>query len=111
MPIFIVENGIGIQEELNDHFTVEDDDRIVYMKDHIIEMKKAINEDGVDVIGYLCWGTIDFLSSKKEMRKRYGLIFVNRTDSDLRDLKRYKKKSFYWYQKVISTNGESVNEG
>lgn len=110
LPIFIVENGIGIQEELNEQNTVEDNDRIIYMRNHIKQMKKAICEDGVKVIGFLNWGTIDFLSSKKEMRKRYGLIFVNRTDEDLKDLKRYKKKSFYWYQNVILTNGDSVDE-
>lgn len=105
MPIFILENGLGVKEELDENNTVEDDYRIDYMKKHIKEMKSAISE-GVDIIGYLTWGPIDILSSKGEMSKRYGFIFVNRTETDLRDLKRYKKKSFDWFKKVIESNGE-----
>lgn len=63
-------------------------------------------EEGVEVIGYLTWGATDLLSSQGEMKKRYGFIFVNRDEKDLRDLKRYKKKSFDWYKNVIATNGE-----
>jgi 6-phospho-beta-glucosidase len=105
LPIFVVENGIGANEELNEHNTVNDDYRIDYLKRHIEEMKLAINE-GVQVLGYLMWGSTDILSSSGQMSKRYGLIFVNRTDEDLRDLKRYKKKSFAWFKKVIESNGE-----
>lgn len=108
MPLFLVENGIGVSEELNGNMTVEDDYRIKYLGDHIKQMKLAVTEDGADVIGYLSWGPIDFLSSGKQMKKRYGYIFVNRTDDDLRDLNRYKKKSFYWYKKVIASNGERI---
>jgi 6-phospho-beta-glucosidase len=107
MPIFITENGIGVKEELNEHGTVEDDYRIDYLRRHIEQMKLAM-EEGVEVIGYLMWGSTDILSSKGEMKKRYGVIFVNRDDTDLRDLKRYKKKSFYWFQRVIATNGEEL---
>jgi 6-phospho-beta-glucosidase len=105
LPIFVVENGIGANEELDANNTVNDDYRIDYLKRHIEEMKLAINE-GVEVVGYLIWGSTDILSSSGQMSKRYGLIFVNRTDSDLRDLKRYKKKSFAWFKKVIESNGE-----
>ncbi len=108
LPLFIVENGIGVREELDENMTVEDDYRIDYLSGHVGEMKKAIAEDGAEVLGYLIWGPFDFLSSKKEMKKRYGLVFVNRTDDDVRDLKRYRKKSFYWYKKVISSNGEDI---
>lgn len=105
MPIFISENGIGVREELNENNTVEDDYRIDYLKAHIEQMKLAM-EEGVDVIGYLMWGCTDILSSQGEMKKRYGVIFVNRDETDLRDLKRYKKKSFNWFKKVIESNGE-----
>ncbi|GKU24027.1 glycoside hydrolase family 1 protein [Clostridium folliculivorans] len=105
MPIFVTENGIGVREELNENNTVEDDYRIDYLRDHIKEMKLAM-EEGVEVIGYLTWGCTDILSSHGEMKKRYGFIFVNRDETDLRDLKRYKKKSFDWFKKVIESNGE-----
>jgi 6-phospho-beta-glucosidase len=105
MPIFVTENGIGVREELNENNTVEDDYRINYLRDHIKEMKLAM-EEGVEVIGYLTWGCTDILSSHGEMKKRYGFIFVNRDETDLRDLKRYKKKSFDWFKKVIESNGE-----
>lgn len=104
-PIFIVENGIGVREELNSQKTVDDDYRIHYLKKHIEQMKLAV-EDGVEVIGYLVWGPIDILSSQGEMSKRYGFIYVNRDEEDMKDLKRYKKKSFSWFKKVIETNGE-----
>ncbi|MDV4150848.1 glycoside hydrolase family 1 protein [Clostridium sp. AL.422] len=105
MPIFVLENGLGVKEELDENNTVEDDYRIDYLKKHIEEMKVAISE-GVDIIGYLTWGPIDILSSKGEMSKRYGFIFVNRTETDLRDLKRFKKKSFNWFKKVTESNAE-----
>jgi len=105
MPIFVLENGLGVKEELDENNTVEDDYHIDYLKKHIEEMKIAISE-GVDIIGFLAWGPIDILSSQGEMSKRYGFIFVNRTETDLRDLKRYKKKSFDWFKKVIESNGE-----
>ena len=107
MPIFITENGIGVQEELNKNNTVEDDYRIEYLKQHIEQMKLAM-EEGVDVIGYLMWGSTDILSSQGEMKKRYGFIFVNRDETNLRDLKRYKKKSFSWFKKVVASNGEDL---
>ena len=105
MPIFITENGIGVREELNENNTVEDDYRIDYLKAHIEQMKIAM-EEGVDVVGYLTWGCTDILSSQGEMKKRYGFIFVNRDERDLKDLKRYKKKSFDWFKKVVESNGE-----
>ena len=73
-------------------------------------MKKAVDEDEVELIGYTPWGCIDLVSAGTgEMKKRYGTIYVNRDDKDLKDMKRYKKKSFYWYQKVIKSNGESLS--
>ncbi|MCM3766085.1 glycoside hydrolase family 1 protein [Neobacillus niacini] len=108
LPIFITENGIGVREELNDQNTVEDDYRIEYLSEHIKQMKVAM-EEGVDVIGYLTWGSTDLISSGGQFEKRYGFIYVNRGESDLRDLKRYKKKSFDWYKRVIASNGEELD--
>jgi len=107
LPIFITENGIGVREELDENMTVEDDYRIEYLRDHINQVKLAM-EEGVDVFGYLTWGATDLLSSQGEMKKRYGFVFVNREERDLRDLKRYKKKSFGWYKKVIASNGAEL---
>ncbi len=106
-PLFIVENGIGIDEQMKDG-KVYDDERIDYYQRHVSSVKRAVDEDGVDLIGYLAWSPIDFLSSHKEIRKRYGFVYVNRDFDDLLDLKRYRKKSFYWYQKCIATNGEDL---
>ena len=107
-PLFIVENGIGIDEKLIDD-KVYDDERISYYQKHISNIKKAVEHDGVDLMGYLAWSPIDFLSSHKEIRKRYGFVYVNRDFEDLLDLKRYPKKSFYWYKKVIASNGEDLD--
>ncbi|HLR08718.1 MAG TPA: glycoside hydrolase family 1 protein [Bacillota bacterium] len=107
LPIFVTENGIGVREELNENNTVEDDYRIDYLRDHIKQMKRAM-EEGVDIFGYLMWGSTDILSSQGQMSKRYGLIYVNRDETDLKDLKRYKKKSFDWFKRVIATNGREL---
>lgn len=108
LPIFIVESGIGVRETLNSNLSVNDDYRINYLKNHIEQIKLAI-QDGVNVLGYLVWAPIDIISSLGEMKKRYGFIYVNRDETDLKDLKRYKKKSFNWYKKVIQSNGEDLS--
>lgn len=92
---------------MDENNTVNDDYRINYLRDHIKQMKLAM-EEGVEVMGYLTWGCTDILSSQGEMKKRYGFIFVNRDETDLRDLKRYKKKSFDWFKQVIASNGEEL---
>lgn len=102
----VVENGFGMRDIFENN-TVIDDERIQYMRDHIEQIAIAVKE-GVDCKDYLMWGPIDILSSQGEMSKRYGMIYVNRDDKDLKDMKRYKKKSFNWYKKVISTNGEDI---
>ncbi|WP_407271722.1 glycoside hydrolase family 1 protein [Radiobacillus sp. PE A8.2] len=107
LPIFVTENGIGLREELDENNTIEDDQRIKYLSDHIHQMKLAM-EEGVDIFGYLVWGSTDILSSSGQMTKRYGFVYVNRGEEDLRDLKRYKKKSFDWFKNVITTNGSEL---
>ena len=111
-PLFIVENGLGARDQLvddgNGGKTVIDDYRIHYMKDHLIQVAEAI-EDGVEVMGYTSWGCIDLVSaSTAELKKRYGMIYVDRNDDGSGTLNRYKKKSFYWYRDVIASNGKSL---
>ena len=109
LPIFIVENGFGAIDELKPDHTVDDSYRIDYLKAHITEMKKAIELDGVDVMGYTPWGCIDVVSfTTGELRKRYGFIYVDRNDDGTGTGNRYKKKSFNWYKQVIATNGETL---
>lgn len=107
LPIFITENGIGVREELDGGLTVKDVYRIEYLREHIKQMKLAM-EEGVEVFGYLTWGSTDLISSGGQFEKRYGFIFVNRGENEMRDLKRYKKKSFNWYKEVIASNGENL---
>ena len=87
---------------------IADDYRIAYHRDHISAMKEAIFEDGAQVIGYLGWGLIDILSSQGDMRKRYGVVYVNRENHDLKDLKRVPKKSYAWLKRAIRSNGEEM---
>lgn len=108
LPVFIMECGIGVNEKLNENNTVEDDYRIAYFTSHLEELKKAISEDGANVMGFLTWGPIDILSSQGDMNKRYGFIYVNRENDDVLDLARYRKKSFDWFKKVIESNGEEL---
>lgn len=108
-PLFIVENGLGATDELitgEDGIpTVNDDYRIDYLREHLIQVREAIR-DGVLVMGYTSWGCIDLVSaSSAELKKRYGFVYVDRHDDGSGTLNRYKKKSFYWYKKVIETNG------
>lgn len=109
VPLFIVENGFGAIDKLDENHWIEDDYRIDYLGAHIREMKKAIELDGVDVMGYTVWGCIDVISfGTGEMKKRYGMIYVDRDDIGKGTLARSKKKSFSWYKKVIETNGDML---
>ena len=110
-PLFIVENGLGARDELIEKdgvLTVEDDYRIEYMREHLLQVEEAI-EDGVEVLGYTSWGCIDLVSaSTAQMSKRYGFIYVDRNDDGSGTMARYRKKSFYWYRDVIASNGASL---
>ncbi|MGX7131324.1 glycoside hydrolase family 1 protein [Enterococcus songbeiensis] len=107
IPVFPVENGIGARELLDNNFSVEDDYRIDYHKRHLKTMFDAIKYDGVEILGYLGWGMIDILSSKGDMEKRYGLIYVNRENHDLKDMKRYQKKSYTWFKEFLASANKS----
>ncbi|MEA5026401.1 MAG: 6-phospho-beta-glucosidase [Erysipelotrichaceae bacterium] len=110
IPLFIVENGLGAIDELTQDKQIHDSYRIDYLKNHIIEMKKAVDEDGVDLIGYTPWGCIDLVSAGTgEMKKRYGFIYVDKDNEGNGSLERLRKDSFYWYQQVIRSNGEKLD--
>ncbi|WP_421636768.1 glycoside hydrolase family 1 protein [Enterobacter ludwigii] len=107
-PLFIVENGLGAKDTPDADGVVQDDYRISYLNDHLVQVREAI-EDGVEVMGYTSWGPIDLVSaSKAELSKRYGFIYVDRDDSGKGTLARSRKKSFYWYKEVIATKGASL---
>lgn len=109
-PLFIVENGLGARDEPDATGRVQDDYRISYLNDHLVQVREAI-DDGVEVLGYTSWGPIDLVSaSKAELSKRYGFIYVDRDDNGNGSLARSRKKSFYWYKEVISTNGASLKQ-
>lgn len=104
-PIFIVENGMGTKEILNNG-TVEDDYRIDFLKEHLKAVYEAI-QDGCDIMGYTYWGPFDIVSAgTAQMEKRYGFVYIDKDDKGNGSLKRYKKKSFDFYKKVIATNGK-----
>ncbi|ENR0230819.1 6-phospho-beta-glucosidase [Enterobacter bugandensis] len=107
-PLFIVENGLGAKDKPDADGVVQDDYRISYLNDHLVQVREAI-DDGVEVMGYTSWGPIDLVSaSKAELSKRYGFIYVDRDDSGKGTLARSRKKSFYWYKEVIATKGASL---
>ena len=107
-PLFIVENGLGAVDKVEDDGSINDDYRINYLKDHIVQMGEAI-KDGVEVMGYTPWGCIDLVSAGTgEMKKRYGFIYVDKDNEGNGTLKRIPKKSFNWYKKVIESNGENL---
>lgn len=109
LPIMITENGMGFYETLGENQKLEDTYRTDYLRKHIEQIKEAI-KDGVEVIGYYPWGPIDLIScSSSEMSKRYGFIYVDLDDYGKGSGKRYLKNSYYWYKKVIETNGENLN--
>lgn len=107
-PLFVVENGLGAHDTVEADGSIHDDYRIDYLKRHIAAMGEAM-QDGVNIIGYTCWGPIDLVSaSTGEMSKRYGYIYVERDNQGTGTLKRSKKKSFDWYQKVIASRGTEL---
>ncbi len=108
-PMFVVENGLGAVDCPDGEGYVEDDYRIDYLREHIRAMRAAVEEDGVELMGYTSWAPIDLISAGTgEMKKRYGFVYVDKQEDGSGTLDRIKKKSFYWYQKVIKTNGEEL---
>lgn len=107
-PVMVVENGLGAVDQVEADGSVHDDYRIEYLRRHLEQLREAVI-DGVNVIGYTSWSTMDIISSgTSEMAKRYGFIYVDLDDQNKGSLNRIKKDSFYWYQKVIASNGEDL---
>lgn len=108
-PLFDVENGLGAYDELTEDKKVHDDYRIDYHRRHIKAMKEAV-EEGVDLLGYTAWGIIDLVAfSTGEVSKRYGFVYVDVDDNGNGTMERYRKDSFWWYQKAIRSNGEDLD--
>ncbi|MCG6794866.1 MULTISPECIES: glycoside hydrolase family 1 protein [Geobacillus] len=108
LPLIVTENGLGAYDRLEEGDIVNDTYRIDFLRNHIEQMRLAIT-DGVDVFGYCPWSAIDLVSTHQGISKRYGFIYVNRDEFDLKDLRRIRKQSFYWYQRVIASNGEQLD--
>ena len=110
-PLFIVENGLGANDTVEPDGSIHDSYRIEYMRAHIKELIKAVDEDGLPVMGYTMWGPIDLVSaSTGEMKKRYGFIYVDKDNDGNGTLARSRKDSFYWYKQVIASNGADLGE-
>ncbi len=107
LPVIITENGLGEFDKLEEGNIVNDDYRIDYLESHIKAIQDAIS-DGVEVLGYCAWSFTDLLSWLNGYQKRYGFVYVDRDEEDEKELERIKKKSYYWYQEIIKTNGESL---
>ena len=109
LPLFIVENGIGLDENRNENGEIHDDFRKQYVHDHLVQVEEAI-KDGCDVMGYLYWGPLDVVSAGTgEMKKRYGFVYVDRFNDGTGTLERSKKDSYDWFKKVIESNGEDLD--
>lgn len=109
LPLFIVENGFGAIDEIADDGGIHDEYRIDYLREHIEAMQEAVIYDGIDLMGYTPWGFIDLVSAGTgEMKKRYGFIYVDKDNDGAGTLNRSKKDSFYWFQKVIASNGDKL---
>lgn len=106
LPLLVTENGLGAYDKLEDG-AVHDPYRIAYLREHIAQIQLAIT-DGVEMMGYNPWSAVDLISTHEGMKKRYGLIYVDRDEFDLKTLTRYRKDSFYWYKNVIASNGQEL---
>ena len=104
LPMMITENGLGAHEQVGPDGQVHDANRIAFLRDQIYQVGLAI-EDGCEVIGYNPWSFTDLLSTGNGMVKRYGLVYINTTDEETLDLRRIPKDSFYWYSRLIRSNG------
>jgi 6-phospho-beta-glucosidase len=104
LPLIVTENGLGAFDKVEADGSIQDDYRINYLQAHIDQIQLALT-DGVDVFGFCPWSAIDLVSTHQGCSKRYGFIHVNRDEFDLKDMKRSKKKSFFWYNALIAKNG------
>lgn len=107
LPLIVTENGLGAFDKIEEDGTIKDDYRIDFIRKHLEQAQLAIT-DGVKLFGYCPWSAIDLVSTHQGCSKRYGFIYVNREEFDLKDLKRIRKNSFFWYKKLIATNGNEM---
>ena len=108
--MFVVENGLGAADRVDENGTIHDDYRIDYLRQHIQAMIDSVEKDGVELLGYTTWGCLDLISNGTgEMKKRYGFIYIDRDNEGNGTYRRIKKDSFYWYKKVIATNGTELS--
>ena len=107
LPLIVTENGLGAYDTLTEEGKVHDTYRIEYLRQHIEQIQLAIT-DGVEMMGYCPWSAIDLVSTHEGSVKRYGFIYVDREEFDVKSLDRYRKDSFFWYKKVIASNGEDL---
>lgn len=109
IPLMVVENGLGAEDKVEADGRIHDPYRMEYMREHIRQMEEAV-EDGVDLMGYTVWGCTDLVSAGTgEMAKRYGLVYVDKDNQGKGTLERRPKDSFYWYQKVLASNGKDLS--
>lgn len=104
-PLMITENGMGAYDTLTEDGKIHDQYRIDYLRTHIQAMKKAMDA-GVEMIAYCPWSAVDLLSTSNGVKKRYGFIYIDRDDDDPKECARIRKDSFYWYEKLIKSNGK-----
>ena len=109
LPMIVTENGLGAYDTLTEDGKVHDQYRIKYYQDHLHQVQLAIS-DGCEMMGYCPWSAIDLISTHEGMVKRYGFVYVDREEFDLKTLDRYRKDSFYWYKKVIASNGSDLSD-
>ncbi len=109
LPMIVTENGLGAYDKLTEDGKIHDPYRIEYLRRHIEQMHLAIT-DGCEMMGYCPWSAVDLISTHEGMVKRYGFIYVDRDEFDLKTLDRYRKDSFFWYKKVIASNGEDLTD-
>lgn len=109
LPMFIVENGFGAIDTVDENNEIHDEYRIDYLRKHIEQMKIAVNYDGVELMGYTPWGIMDLVSfTTGEMKKRYGMIYVDRDNEGNGSMERLRKDSYFWYKDVIASQGENL---
>ena len=109
LPLIVTENGLGAYDKLTEDGKIHDNYRIEYLRQHIMQVQEAIT-DGVEMMGYCPWSAIDLVSTHEGIVKRYGFIYVDRDEFELKTLNRYRKDSFFWYKKVIETNGQDLTD-
>jgi 6-phospho-beta-glucosidase len=109
LPIMITENGLGEFDKLEEDDKIHDGYRIAYYRSHLQQCQQAIT-DGVELLGYCPWSFTDVLSWLNGYQKRYGFVYVDRDETDPKDLRRIRKDSFHWYQDVIQANGMNLYE-